>query len=319
MTVSRVSKSKYLLVTAIVMLVTMLSATDPTEELSEAEMGRILFFDKRFSLNNSISCADCHIPQFAFSDTTALSKGFAGKSTTRNAPPLTNLGGRPYFFWDGRAATLEEQALQPIQHPSEMGMNIEELNKRLQANPQYVNWFKKQYQQLPNAQLAAKAIAAFERTLETGNAPFDLFMDGDSGAISISAMRGRDIFMEKGKCFDCHFSPDFTADEFKNIGLFNGKNLNDSGRYSVTGNPTDIGKFRVPGLRNVAITAPYMHNGMFKSLEAVIEFYNNPSQKFPDAINRDSTLNKPLNLSTREKSDLLAFLQTLTSTSAKTK
>lgn len=288
-------------------------------ELTEAQMGRKLFFDKRFSLNNRISCADCHIPNFAFSDTTALSKGFNRERTTRNAPPLTNLTGRPYFFWDGRSPSLEDQVLHPIQHPVEMGLTLKELNKRLRADKFYVNWFKKHYGKLPDAYLAARAIAAFERTLETGNAPIDRFMDGDSGAISISAMRGRDVFTEKGKCFECHFTPDFTADEFKNIGLFNAKNLNDSGRYIVTKNPADLGKFRVPGLRNVTLTAPYMHNGMFKSLEEVIDYYNDPASVVPDGINRDTLLIGKLNLTPQEKADLLAFLQTLTSASASRK
>jgi cytochrome c peroxidase len=288
-------------------------------DMSEAEMGRKLFFDKRFSLNNSISCADCHLPTFAFSDTTALSRGFDRGTTTRNAPPLTNLGGRPYFFWDGRATSLEEQVLQPIQHPIEMGMTLKELNRRLRADKFYVNWFRKHYGQMPDAYLAARAIAAFERTLETGNAPLDRFMEGDSSAISISAMRGRDIFIEKAKCFECHFTPDFTADEFKNIGLFNGKHLNDSGRYVVTNNISDIGKFRVPGLRNVALTAPYMHNGMFKTLEEVIDYYNDPAAIVPDAINRDTLLNGKMGLTQQEKADLLAFLHTLTSASASRK
>ena len=288
-------------------------------DMSEAEMGRRLFFDKRFSLNQGISCADCHIPTYAFSDTTALSKGFNGKATSRNAPALTNLGGRPYFFWDGRSPSLEEQVLHPIQHPVEMGMTLKELNRRLRADKFYVKWFKKHYGKMPDAYLAARAIAAFERTLETGNAPIDRFMDGDSGAISLSAMRGREIFTDKGKCFECHFTPDFTADEFKNIGLFNGKNLNDSGRYSITKKYEDLGKFRVPGLRNVSLTAPYMHNGMFRTLDQVIDYYNDPSSVVPDAINRDTLLNGKLNLTQQDKEDLLAFLQTLTSASASRK
>lgn len=295
------------------------SAPPDVDDITEAQIGRKLFFDKRFSQNKRISCADCHIPHYAFSDTTAFSKGFEGKITTRNAPPLTNLSGRPYFFWDGRSPNLEDQVLHPIQHPLEMGLTLKELNRRLRADKFYVKWFKKHYGKLPDAYLAARAIAAFERTLETGNAPIDRFMDGDSGAISLSAMRGREIFTEKGKCFECHFTPDFTADEFKNIGLFNAKNLNDSGRFIVTKKQDDLGKFRVPGLRNVTLTAPYMHNGMFKTLTEVIDYYDNPSALVPNAINRDTLLNGRLNLTSREKADLLAFLQTLTSTSASRK
>lgn len=281
--------------------------------ISEAELGKKLFFDPLFSLNQTISCADCHKPEFAFADTVAFSTGFDGKKTLRNTQGLTNLGARPYFFWDGRVATLEEQAMHPVQNPLEMGMNLTEVNRRLNAKEEYVQLFKLIYGQKPTAELAAKALAAFEATLETGDSPFDKFMAGDSGAISLSAIRGREIFMEKGRCFDCHFSPDFTFDEFKNIGLFNGKNLNDSGRYVISKKPENLGSFRVPGLRNVALTAPYMHNGMFKTIEQVIDYYNEPDKFVPDHINRDTILNKPLNLNAREKSDLAAFLRSLTS------
>ena len=285
-------------------------------ETDEAGLGRKLFFDRMLSLDYSISCADCHRPEMAFSDSIALSKGINGRATKRNAPPLTNLGGRPYFFWDGRVETLEAQVFHPIQNPDEMGMSLVELNRRLQANEEYTKLFSQVYGSPPDSKLAAKAIAAFEETLETGNSPFDRFMEGDSSAISSAAMRGREIFMGKGRCFDCHFSPDFTGDEFKNIGLFNGKNLNDSGRFRATGKAEDIGKFRVPGLRNIGLTAPYMHNGMFKSLHEVIEYYNKPDKVVSNSINRDTTFNKPLNLNKSEKRDLLEFLNTLNSPSA---
>lgn len=284
--------------------------------MTEAELGRKLFFDKLFSANRSVSCADCHRPEFAFSDTNAFSLGFDGRRTLRNTPGLTNLGGRPYFFWDGRVATLEEQVLHPVQNPLEMGMTLHEVNRRLRADKEYVRLFRAIYGRKPDAKLAAKAIAAFEATLETGGSAFDRFMDGDSAAISRSAIRGREIFMNKGRCFDCHFSPDFTGDEFRNIGLFNGKNLNDSGRMSISKKAEDLGRFRVPGLRNVSLTSPYMHNGMFRTLQDVIEYYDNPDRFVPDAINRDTTLSRPLNLSPTEKADLLAFLQSLTSPSA---
>jgi cytochrome c peroxidase len=287
-----------------------------TSENDEVKLGRKLFFDRMLSRNYSISCAHCHRPEFAFSDTVALSKGFEGRLTTRNAPPLTNLGERPYFFWDGREQTLEAQVFQPIQHPDEMGLSLNELNIRLLSNKEYLKEFHKVYGKPPSVQLAAKAIAAFESTLETGNSPFDRFMQGDSNAISKEAIAGREIFMGKAKCFDCHFSPDFTGDEFKNIGLFNGKKLNDSGRFLVSRKNEDLGKFRVPGLRNIALTAPYMHNGMFRTLNEVIDYYNNPDKIVPDAQNRDTTFLKPLGLTTGEKSALIYFLQSLTSPSA---
>lgn len=125
--------------------------------------------------------------------------------------------------------------------------------------------------------------------------------------------------MKKGKCFDCHFSPDFTGDEFRNIGLFNGKNLNDAGRFAISKDSLDLGKFKVPGLRNIAVTAPYMHNGMFKTLEEVIDYYDQPNRLMPDAIGRDTLLAQPLNLSLEEKADLKAFLEALTDDRFKTR
>jgi cytochrome c peroxidase len=129
---------------------------------------------------------------------------------------------------------------------------------------------------------------------------------------SASAIRGREIFMDKGKCFDCHFSPDFTGDEFRNIGLYNGKQLNDPGRFTITHTKDDLGRFKVPGLRNVAVTGPYMHNGMFRTLDDVINYYDDPAKVIPDAINRDPLLNGKLNLTVQDKQDLKAFLEALT-------
>jgi cytochrome c peroxidase len=164
----------------------------------------------------------------------------------------------------------------------------------------------------PNRKNLEIAIAEFERTLQTINTPFDKFMNDDSTAINASAQRGREIFMgTKAKCFDCHFSPDFTGDEFKNIGLYDGKKYNDVGRFAITKNKHDIGKFKVPGLRNVANTAPYMHNGMFKTLREVIDYYDNLYAVVKQPINLDSTLEKPLLLTEQEKIDIESFLQSL--------
>jgi cytochrome c peroxidase len=289
---------------------------------NEIELGKLLFFDPILSANNKISCASCHKPQYAFADNVPFSKGIHGKLTQRNTPSILNLANRSALFWDGRSPNLEEQALHPIKNEQEMGMQKIDFINRLKKNTFYSKAFLKIYNKPVAAELIGKAIAAYERTLETDNSAFDKFMLGDSAAISISAMRGRDIFLNKGKCFDCHFGPDFTGDEYKNIGLFNGKNWNDSGRFNFSHNANDIGKFKVPGLRNVALTAPYMHNGSFQTLESVIEFYNNPDAIIPNSIGRDSLLMKPLELNDTEKSDLLSFLLSLTSYSfntAKTK
>jgi cytochrome c peroxidase len=283
---------------------------------TEIELGRALFFDPILSENRSISCASCHIPNFAFADTLPFSIGVNGQKTARNTPSAMNVAGRPYLFWDGRSPNLEDQVLHPIINTVEMGFNIQALVNRLLKDPYYAAAFKQVYQKKPSALLLSKAIASYERTLETGNSPFDFFMQGDSSAVSISAMRGKELFIGKAGCFDCHFSPDFTGDEFRNIGLFNATDLNDSGRYMVTKRPEDIGKFKVPGLRNVGLTAPYMHNGMFKDLETVVEFYNSPDAFVIAPKGRDNLI-KPLNLTATEKADLVEFMKSLTAVSLK--
>jgi len=203
--------------------------------------------------------------------------------------------------------------LAPIENPSEINLSIGEALERLRKNKNYRAYFKKIFNSEPNRENLAEAIAAFERTLETSNSPFDSWkFSDDSNAVSASVKRGYAIFNGKGKCSQCHFGADFTANEFRNIGLFDGRKLNDSGRGSVTGSREDIGKFKTASLRNVAITGPYMHNGMFRTLKEVISFYNDPGKIIPAAVNRDSLLAKPLGLTLREKRDLESFLLSLT-------
>jgi cytochrome c peroxidase len=222
------------------------------------------------------------------------------------------LAERSFFFYDGRAASLEEQALFPIADPLEMNLPIDKAIARLIANEEYLNLFLKVYNEKPNAQNLGKAFAAFEKTLETSNSAWDNYAKGDKKAVNNAVLRGRKIFNSKGKCFDCHSGIDFTNDEFRNIGLYNAYELNDLGRASFTKKNEDIGKFKVPGLRNVGATAPYMHNGMFKTLKEVLAYYNNPTSIVAGSINTDSLLTEPLNLSPSELEDLEAFLNALT-------
>lgn len=291
------------------------SKTAPT---TKEELGELLFFDTLLSQNNKVSCASCHIPAYAFSDTSAVSKGVDGKTGTRNTPSAMNQNARSFFFHDGRAESLEDQAAGPIENPVEMNLPIAEAIKKLNNNKEYHEYFNKIYNKSADRESILDAIAAFERTLETSNSPFDRYMKGDSTAISKSAQRGQEIFNVKGKCFDCHFGPDFTGDDFKNIGLYNGKELNDRGRSEITKNDDDLGKFKTPGLRNIAVTAPYMHNGMFKTLTEVIDYYNTPTDFVKGGINLDTLVQKPLNLTTQEKKDLLEFLKSLTDDRFKT-
>jgi len=187
------------------------------------------------------------------------------------------------------------------------------LVRRLIRNEKYKNAFLNVYSKLPSKELIARAISAYEKKLETSESPFDKYMNGtDTGLFSASAKRGLTIFNNKGKCFDCHFGVDFNGnDQFRNIGLYNGKNLNDAGRFLVSNNPKDLGAFKIPGLRNIAQTAPYMHNGMLKSLRDVIDYYDEPDKFINNSINRDSLLNKPLRLTEIEKKDLENFLLSL--------
>jgi cytochrome c peroxidase len=280
--------------------------------VTKEELGELLFSDPILSQNNRISCASCHIPDHAFADTSAVSKGVNGKSGIRNTPSAMNLSSRNFFFHDGRAESLEDQAAGPIENPVEMDLPVAEAVKKLNADKNYTVWFKNIYKEAPSRENLLDAIAAFERTLETSDTPFDRFMKDDTTAISEAAKRGQQIFNIKGKCFDCHFGPDFTGDEFRNIGLYDGKKLNDAGRFDITKDSADIGKFKVPGLRNISVTGPYMHNGMFGTLAEVIDFYNTPADFVKGSINTDPLLLKPLNLSLQEKSDLLEFLKALT-------
>ena len=279
---------------------------------TKAGLGKKLFSEKILSKDSSVSCASCHKPQYAFADTVAFSIGIEGKLTSRNTPSVLNMKNRPYYFWDGRAASLEEQCLMPIQNPDEMGLPVEDAVKRLNTSREYKMLFQTIFRENPTAKNLAAAFSAFEQTLETVDSKFDDWSN-NLKKLTASEEKGRELFVgDKAKCFDCHRMEDFTTDEFKNIGLYNGSNLNDAGLYNITKKESDLGKFKTPGLRNVAVTAPYMHNGMFKTLDEVVEYYNNPGKFVNNPINIDDALKQPLGLTVNEKKDIIAFLKTLT-------
>lgn len=285
----------------------------PETATDKETLGRLLFFEKALSLDSSISCASCHKPEFAFADTVPFSTGVGDRKGLRNTPSVMNMAGRDLLFYDGRAGSLAEQVHFPIEDPNEMRVPYAVVIDRLNADPRYRGMFIKIYGRPADSKNLSDAVAAYELSLETSNTPFDDYMSGKSVAYPESAIRGRELFLsDRTKCFDCHFGPDFTGDEFRNIGLYDGVRYQDKGRYNISQDSADIGKFKVPGLRNVAVTGPYMHDGSFKTLEQVIEYYSNPYATVGKPINMDSTLRKPLNLSATEKADLLSFLQTLT-------
>lgn len=284
----------------------------PPEIRTKAALGKKLFSEKILSLDSSVSCASCHKPAFAFADSSAFSKGIGGKLTARNTPSVLNMKNRPYYFWDGRAASLDIQSLMPIENPDEMGLPIADAVERLNRSATYRNLFLKIFKQMPNRENLAAALSAYEQTLETVDSRFDDWSNG-MGKLSAAEERGRQLFIgPKAKCFDCHAQEDFTTDGFRNIGLFDGITWKDAGLYNITGKEEDKGKFKTPGLRNVAVTAPYMHNGLFPTLERVIDYYNDPSQFVKTPVNIDPLLQKPLGLTAREKKDLVAFLKSLT-------
>jgi len=302
----------FLMAAALIFIISSFFEEENTDIKTKAALGKKLFSEKILSKDSSVSCASCHKPAFAFADTVAFSVGIEGKLTKRNTPSVLNMKNRPYYFWDGRAASLEEQCLMPIQNPDEMGLPIDEAVKRLNQSKEYKLLFQKIFGQKPDAKSLAAAFSAFEKTLETVDSKFDDWSNNLKN-LTVQEERGRQLFVgNKAKCFDCHRMEDFTNDEFKNIGLYNGKELNDAGLFNITNKETDKGKFKTPGLRNIAVTAPYMHNGIFKTLEEVVEYYNNPQNFVTTPINIDDALKTPLNLTEKEKKDLVAFLKTLT-------
>ncbi len=274
-------------------------------------LGKQLFSEKILSKDSSVSCASCHLPAYAFADTVPFSKGIEGRFTKRNTPSVLNMKNRPYYFWDGRAPSLEKQSLMPIENPDEMGLSIGEAVKRLNASPIYLKAFKKVFHKNPDAPSLAASFAAYENTLETLDSKFDDWSN-NIGKLTAQEESGRQLFIGKAKCFGCHSMEDFTDDGFKNIGLFDSNDLNDGGRFVLTGNKEDLGKFKTPGLRNIGVTGPYMHNGMFKTLEQVLAYYNMPKHFIDQPINIDPTLKNGLSLSTQEKKDIISFMLTLT-------
>lgn len=313
----------------------------------KVELGRMLFFDPRLSADGTVSCSTCHDRRFAFADGKALAVGIGGRLGTRNSPTLLNSMFNPGQFWDGRADSLESQAKLPLIDKDEMGnVSLAEVEARIASVEEYSRRFRAVFNGPPSADTIAKAIAAYERTLVSGDGPFDRFAAGETEAIGPEARRGLSIFRGKGRCAICHIAnqsfPFFTDQNYRNTGvaanepafgsLFirardlarNGATRSELdslaglpgasslGRFLITGNPVDIGAFRTPSLRNVELTAPYFHDGSAATLADVIEFYARGGRENP---NRDWEMG-PLDLDRSERSDLIEFLKSLTGRSA---
>lgn len=271
-------------------------------------LGKKLFFDPILSKDGKVSCASCHDPSIAFSDDENISIGSDGLNGTRNVPTLANVVYHPYFTREGGVPTLEMQVLVPIQEHNEFNNNIVLIADTLSKIEIYVAMAKEAYAQEPNPFVITRALALFERSLLSGQSPYDQqYNYGIRNSMSVSAKRGKLLFeSDRTSCTVCHAGFNFTNYSFQNNGLY--EEYSDSGRARFTQKEEDIALFKVPTLRNIEVTAPYMHDGSIQSLEEVINHYDSGGA---DHINKNEYV-KPLNLKESEKADLLAFLKSLT-------
>jgi cytochrome c peroxidase len=278
--------------------------------IQRVELGRTLFFDKRLSADNTIACASCHLSQFGFTDGQPVSTGIKGQKGGRSAPASFNRVFSSAQFWDGRAATLEDQSIGPFTNPIEHGFaNYDVMIAKMKKIPGYNTLFLQVFGEDITIGNVGKAIASFQRTVLSGNSPADRFdQGGETGAISAPAQRGLLLFRDKARCTKCHSGFNFTDEKFHNIGTGWDDNKVDLGRYMVTKNAEDISAFKTPTLREISRTAPYMHDGRFKTLDDVVNFYNQGGVKNP----HQDPLILPLELTKEEKQDLVQFLRTLT-------
>lgn len=272
------------------------------------ELGKHLFFDPRLSGSNFISCSTCHNPALGWSDGQPTAIGHGMQVLGRATPTIINTAYQQFQFWDGRAGTLEEQALGPIVAAGEMNQPLDELVKELKAIPGYVKMFNAAYPKEGVSESSiAKAIASFERTVVATESDFDRWLKGDENAMSQEAAWGFVVFEGKGNCNACHSDHNFTDDKFHNIGL---KGVTNEGRYAIEPKASLKGAFKTPTLRDIARTAPYMHNGAYNTLEEVVEHYDRGGFKNAGTISED--LKPSLELSDRDKKALVAFMKALT-------
>jgi cytochrome c peroxidase len=282
---------------------------------AKIDLGRLLYFDKRLSQDDTISCATCHDPAHGFAEARKTSQGIGGKLGARNAPTVINRLFSKEQFWDGRAADLEDQAKGPIVNPIEMGIPSHgACEEKISAVAGYKPLFAKAFGS-PDVNITriAQAIAAFERTVVSGNSPFDRHQAGDTKAMSEAAVRGMAVFNGKGNCVTCHAGFNFTDESYHNLGVGTGAGKPDVGRAEITKAAADTGAFKTPTLRNVTQTAPYMHDGSEATLADVIAFYDKGGNENPHLAKEM----RPLGLTEGERADLLAFLEALTGEVAK--
>ena len=272
---------------------------------AKIELGKQLYFDPRLSVDNTVSCASCHDPEKGWSNGERFATGVRGQKGGRSAPTIINSAYQTFQFWDGRAHLLEGQALGPIQNPIEMDLKLDALCEKLNKIPGYRQQFQEVFGTDANPEGIAKAIACFERTVLSGDAPYDRFKAGDEKALSESAQRGMKVFFGKGHCSACHQGSNFTDGAFHNIGLGIDDPSPDLGRMAETKMAGDRGSFKTPTLREIARTGPYMHDGRLKTLEEVVDYYDKggtPNPQLDEEIYQ-------LKLTAQEKADLVTFMK----------
>ncbi len=294
-----------------------LPALDP----ARVALGAALFSEPLLSQARDIACSNCHDPQKAFADGLRVSPGHQQQLGTRNTPSVVAVALMESLFWDGRSPSLEDQALKPIEAPHEMAARLPEVLQRLNQHPEYRQRFAAAFGDSPvDAIKLASALAGFQRSLLPQDRPLDRFLRGDTTALSDQQLQGLHLFRTKARCLNCHQGPALTDQRFHNLGLtYYGRKYEDTGRYQVTTNPNDVGKFRTPSLRLVAQTGPWMHNGLFPDLSGVLHMYNAGMPQPQPAVHQQkdplfpetSKLLRPLGLTSEELDALEAFLHTL--------
>jgi cytochrome c peroxidase len=282
---------------------------------AKVRLGAQLYFDTRLSADNTISCATCHDPRTGWANPHPTDTGIRGQVGGRNSGTVINSGQMRFQFWDGREPSLEGQAVGPIHNPIEMGETHENVVRKLNEMPGYREQFQTVFGRDADIDGIAKAIAAFERTIVSGPSPYDLYVMGDKTAMSPAAVRGMHLFNGKGHCTPCHSGPMFSDQSFHNLGVGMDAEKPDLGRFDKTKNPADSGRFKTPTLRNIAQTPPYLHDGSAKTLMDVMDVYNMGGT--PNAYLDPLVL--PLNLTARERADLVAFMEALTGPVAEVK
>lgn len=299
-----------------------------TQDLPDVTLGKMLFFDPKLSSSNQISCSTCHDPELGWTDRRRVALGHDHLQGARNTMSLFNIADRTSFFWDGRAETLEKQLEGPITAHNEMAADFDNVVLKLSKIEGYKTLFKNAYgDEKVTFERIAKALASFQKSIKSQPSRFDKFIDGDYNALTEEEIYGMHLFRTKARCMNCHSGKHLTDESFHNIGLtYYKREYEDLGRYVITKLPGDVGRFKTPSLRDLLLTRPWMHNGLFDNLEGIVNIYNSgmhmidpkPEQKEKDSLYPyTDELLKPLNLSKEEKKALVAFLEALSGTQYK--